>query len=94
LEYLSQRTPDLVLCDVNLETSGFGGFTLFEKMRKFDHLQNVPFIFISGLNDNAIIMAGKELGADDYLTKPINPDILLSVVKGKLKRYRQMKKNA
>jgi CheY-like chemotaxis protein len=93
LEYLRDRTPDLVLCDVNLETSSFGGFTLYEKMREFDHLQNVPFIFLSGLRDSAIILTGKQIGADDYLTKPIDPESLLAVVKGKLKRFKQKRKN-
>jgi DNA-binding response OmpR family regulator len=94
LQYLKENLPDLVICDVNLETSTFGGFTLHEKMRKFEHLRDVPFIFLSGLNDTAIVLAGKELGADDYLTKPVEPEALLAVVKGKLKRYRQIKKNA
>jgi CheY-like chemotaxis protein len=93
LEYLKDNLPDLVICDVNLETSSYGGFTLHEKMRKFEHLRDVPFIFLSGLNDSAIVLAGKELGADDYLTKPVEPEALLAVVKGKLKRYRQMRKN-
>jgi len=94
LEYLKENSPDMVICDVNLETSTFGGFTFHEKMRKFEHLRDVPFIFLSGLNDTAIVLAGKELGADDYLTKPVEPEALLAVVKGKLKRYRQIKKNA
>lgn len=93
LQYLKENSPDLVICDVNLETSTFGGFTLHEKMRKFEHLRDVPFIFLSGLNDTAIVLAGKELGADDYLTKPVEPEALLAVVKGKLKRYRQIKRN-
>jgi CheY-like chemotaxis protein len=93
LEYLKGNSPDLIICDVNLETSSFGGFTLHEKMRKLDHLRDVPFLFLSGLNDSAIVLAGKELGADDYLTKPVEPEALLAVVKGKLKRYRQIKRN-
>lgn len=94
LNYLKDQSPDLIICDVNLETSTFGGFTLHEKMRKMEHLRDVPFIFLSGLNDTAIVLAGKELGADDYLTKPVEPEALLAVVKGKLKRYRQIKKNS
>lgn len=94
LEYLKRETPDLVLCDVNLETSPFGGFTLHEHMRKIDRLRDVPFVFLSGLNDTAIVRAGKELGADDYLTKPVEPETLLAVVKGKIKRYRQIKKKS
>jgi len=93
LEYLKTEFPDIIICDVNLETSSFGGFTLHEKVRKLEHLGDVPFVFLSGLTDTAIILAGKQLGADDYLTKPVEPEALLAVVKGKLKRYRQVKKN-
>ena len=93
LEYIKGHKPDLLLCDVNLRNSTFGGFTLFEKMAKLGHLQNVPFVFMSGLADDAIIRAGKELGADDYLTKPIEPDMLLAVVKGKLRKYKLKEKN-
>jgi PleD family two-component response regulator len=93
LEYFRTGFPDIIICDVNLETSSFGGFTLHEKLRKLDHLRDVPFLFLSGLTDTAIVLAGKQLGADDYLTKPVEPEALLAVVKGKLKRYRQIKKN-
>ncbi len=92
-EYVKGHRPDLVLCDVNFSNSTFGGFTLFENMSKLGHLHNVPFLFMSGLVDTAIIRAGKELGADDYLTKPIEPEMLLSVVKGKLRKYKMIEKN-
>jgi CheY-like chemotaxis protein len=92
-EYVKGHRPDLVLCDVNFTNSTFGGFTLFENMSKLGHLHNVPFLFMSGLADTAIIRAGKELGADDYLTKPIEPEMLLSVVKGKLRKYKMIERN-
>jgi CheY-like chemotaxis protein len=93
LEYVKGHRPDLVLCDVNIQNSSYGGFTLFEKMAKLGHCQNVPFIFLSGLADEAIVRAGKELGADDYLAKPIQPEMLLSVIKGKLRKYKLAEKN-
>ncbi len=93
LEYVKGHKPDLVLCDVNLRNSSFGGFTLFEKITKLGHMHNVPFIFMSGLVDQAIIRAGKELGADDYLAKPFEPDMLLSIVKGKLRKYKFIETN-
>ena len=93
LQFLKGHTPDLVLCDVNLSKSAFGGFTLLEKMEKLGHLHKIPFIFMSGLRDEVIVRAGKEAGADDYLTKPMEPEMLLSVVKGKLRKYRMMQRN-
>jgi len=92
LKFLQGNQPDLILCDVHLETSSYGGFTFYEKIRDLDHLREVPFLFLSGLKDSRLIIAGKELGADDYLTKPIEPEELLAIVRGKLKRYRQLKK--
>jgi CheY-like chemotaxis protein len=92
LKFLQGNQPDLIICDVHLETSSFGGFTFYEKIRDLDHLREVPFLFLSGLKDSRLIIAGKELGADDYLTKPIEPEELLAIVRGKLKRYRQIKK--
>jgi CheY-like chemotaxis protein len=93
LEYVKGHRPDLVLCDVNIQNSSYGGFTLFEKIARLGHCQNVPFIFLSGLADEAIVRAGKELGADDYLAKPIQPEMLLSVIKGKLRKYKLAEKN-
>lgn len=88
---LRKFTPDLILCDINLETSTMGGFTFYEKIQAFKHLQHVPFIFLTGLTDEALVRTGKELGVDDYLTKPISEETLLSTLRGKLKRFRQLK---
>jgi CheY-like chemotaxis protein len=88
---LKKFTPDVILCDINLETSTMGGFTFFEKVQEIDHLKRIPFIFLSGLNDDALIRTGKEMGADDYLTKPIKEQNLLAALRGKLKRFEQLR---
>lgn len=89
---LQTVTPDLILSDINLETSTMGGFSFYEKIREIERLQAIPFIFLSGLTDEVLIRTGKELGVDDYITKPFSHDSLIATIKGKLKRYRQMKK--
>lgn len=90
---LKRDTPDLIISDINLETSTIGGFSFYEKVRQLHHLSLVPFIFLSGMTDEGMVRYGKGLGADDYITKPFSGDMLVDTVKGKLKRYKQMKHN-
>ncbi len=85
---LKKWKPRLILSDINLETSTMGGFSFYEKIRELKHLQNVPFVFLTGLSDAILVRTGKELGVDDYLTKPISEENLVATVKGKLKRFR------
>ena len=89
---LREWTPDLILCDVNLETSTMGGFTFYEKIQAIDRLQDVPFVFLTGLNDDVLMRNAKEMGVDDYLTKPVSIENLLATVKGKLRRFSAFKK--
>jgi PleD family two-component response regulator len=44
------------------------------------------------LTDDALVRTGKELGVDDYLMKPISEQTLLSTLRGKLKRFRQLRR--
>ena len=90
---LRHDMPDLIVSDINLETSTIGGFSFYEKVRQLHHLSHVPFIFLSGMIDEGMIRYGKGLGADDYLTKPFSGEMLLDTIKGKLKRYKQLKSN-
>jgi len=84
---LKQWKPRLILSDINLETSTMGGFSFYEKVRELKNLNDVPFVFLTGLSDEVLIRTGKELGVDDYLTKPVSEQSLLATVKGKLKRF-------
>ncbi len=92
LALLKKWKPSLILCDVDLKTSTMGGFTFYEKMQLLENLHDVPFVFLTGLTDEIIMNRGKELGADDYLTKPVSEQSLISTVKGKLKRYGKLSK--
>lgn len=90
--FLKDHTPDLIISDINLETSTMGGFSFYEKVREIERLHEIPFIFLSGLTDEVLIRTGKELGVDDYITKPFSNETLIATIKGRLKRYRQLKK--
>jgi CheY-like chemotaxis protein len=89
---LRKFVPDLILCDINLETSTMGGFTFYEKVQELEKVQSIPFVFLSGLTDEVLVRTGKELGVDDYLMKPISEQTLVSTLRGKLKRFKQLKK--
>ena len=87
---LRKIIPDLILCDINLETSTMGGFAFYEKVRELKNMKRVPFIFLSGLTDDVLIRTGKEMGVDDYLTKPIKGQNLIAAIRGRIKRYREL----
>ena len=90
-DFLKKEKPDCILCDISLETSTMNGFLFYEKIRELRHLQQVPFIFITGLNDVVLMRAAKEMGVDDFLVKPIHRENLLATIRGRIKRYEQMR---
>lgn len=85
---LSSFTPDLIISDV--EMPGKTGFDFFKHVHSLSVLQSTPFIFLTANSDIDSIMIGKELGSDDYLTKPVNYNLLLATVKGKLKQKERL----
>lgn len=91
-DFLRDTKPDLIVSDINLQGSTMGGFSLYEKLRNRQDFENVPFLLLSGLTDETLIRKSKELGIDDYLTKPFSDQILIAVIRGKLKRYRLLNK--
>ena len=88
LEQLEATSVDLILSDIMFGEEELDGFQFFSAVQAQPRLQKIPFIFMSALRDGVIIRSGVQLGADDYLTKPVDPDLLLAVIEGKLKRYR------
>lgn len=90
-KYLQECIPDLILCDINLPNSSMNGFVFCEKIQANRNLQNIPFVFLTGLTDERFANTGKALGADDYLMKPIAMQSLLSTLHGRLKRFRQLR---
>ncbi len=89
LQLLEKNKPDLIISDIYMPE--MGGFEFYEKVQGVAELRSIPFIFLSALSDRAHVREGKELGADDYLTKPIDIDELVTTVRGKLKRAASMR---
>ncbi len=93
IQELQNVIPDLIICDIRFENSDLDGLFIYEQVRKMHELVTVPFIFLSGVRDDQVLKTGLELGVDDYILKPFNTETLIAVIEGKLKRYRELKKN-
>ena len=91
MSVLGNFIPDIIISDVNMP--GKSGFEFYKHLRTIPELQNIPFIFLTGNSDVESIKIGKELGSDDYLTKPVDYYILSSVIRGKLRRRDQLKES-
>jgi len=75
--------PDLVLCDVGLPQ--MSGFEVLERLNQLSpRLERVPFVFVTALANRDDELRGRQLGADDYVTKPIDFDILESIINARL----------
>jgi len=75
---------DLILADVAMPR--MNGYQLLERVRQNPEWVAIPFLLLTGRAMDSDVRYGKELGVDDYLTKPIDPDDLLASVRGKLLR--------
>jgi len=74
--------PDLVILDIELP--GLSGIDVCKRLKATTHTKNIPVILISSQSRKEQIVIGLQAGADDYLTKPINPDEVLSRVNAHL----------
>lgn len=76
--------PHLILMDVMMPQ--MDGIEACEEIRKIDSLNNTVIAFLTARGEDYSQIAGFEVGADDYITKPIKPKVLISKIKGLLRR--------
>ena len=88
LHVLERQPVDLILADIAMPR--LNGYQLYERVRQNPDWIAIPFMFLTARTLDSDIRYGKELGVDDYLTKPIQPEDLLSAVQGKLRRAQQL----
>ncbi len=84
LELLVHTHPALILSDISMPI--MDGYELFEAVRRQPGGASIPFIFLTARGTREDIFAGKSLGADDYITKPVTTQELLSAVRARLQR--------
>jgi DNA-binding NarL/FixJ family response regulator len=83
LSAILKSNPDLVLCDINMP--GMTGFELMERLLVLaPQFEAVPFIFLTARTDRDSELKGRRLGADDYVTKPVDFEILAAIIDARL----------
>jgi DNA-binding response OmpR family regulator len=78
-----KQDPDLVLSDINMPE--MSGFELLERVVALaPRFRYIPFVFLTALTDRDNELKGRQLGADDYVTKPIDFDMLETIINARL----------
>ena len=89
LKKLEKSKPDLIILDVMMPE--MDGIEVCEKIREQDNFDDVLILFLTARSEEYSELAGFSAGADDYITKPIKPKLLVSRVNAILKRKRKKK---
>src|SRR6266516_5469436 len=87
VEMARKEKPELILCDVMMpELDGYGVLRALQEDAK---LALIPFIFLTAKGEKDDLRSGMNLGADDYLTKPVGNDDLVRAIEARLRRSEQ-----
>jgi DNA-binding NarL/FixJ family response regulator len=84
VERARRDIPDLVLCDITMPE--MNGHRVLETLRGEPRTAHLPFVFLTGWSEKDDVRTGMNLGADDYLVKPVVPAELAAAVRARLAR--------
>ena len=84
LELIAIYPPDLVLLDVRMP--GIDGFETYRRLRAMEGREDLPVIFVTAKGDVEMESKGAAMGGIDYVTKPIQREVLLALVRSRLPR--------
>src|SRR5277367_2927027 len=89
LAAILRTMPDLVLSDISMPA--MSGFELLESLIALaPRFSKMPFVFLTALTDRDNELKGRQLGADDYVTKPIDFDVLDAILHARLSRVARL----
>ncbi len=91
IEKARLEIPDLIIMDVMMPE--MDGIEACENIRKIPELANVIITFLTARNEDYTQVAGFDAGADDYISKPIKPKLLVSKINALLRRFNEQQKN-
>jgi DNA-binding NarL/FixJ family response regulator len=86
VEAATREVPDLILCDVMMPE--MDGYEVLRTLRANANTATTPFIFLTARGEKQDVRTGMNLGADDYLTKPVTNTDLLAAIAARLERQR------
>jgi two-component system, OmpR family, alkaline phosphatase synthesis response regulator PhoP len=87
LAKLKEQHADLILLDLMLP--GMDGLEVCRRVKRNAATEQIPVIMLTAKGEDADIVTGLELGAEDYVTKPFSPRVLLARIKGVFRRQKQ-----
>lgn len=88
LEKINHAKPNLILSDIAMPE--MDGYAFFDAVRKRPDCVSIPFIFLTARRGREDVFAGKRLGVEDYLVKPVTRQELLTTVRSRLARSQQL----
>jgi diguanylate cyclase len=88
LEIAKRSHPDLIVCDVAMPE--INGYQVLSTLREQQETAYIPLIFLTGRTEYVALRQGMELGADDYLAKPFEPDDLIRAIHAQIKKRQQL----
>ncbi len=91
LRSIAECKGDLVLLDLMLP--GIDGLKICQKLKKNKNTADIPIIMVTAKGEEEDIIKGLELGAEDYITKPFSPKVLIARVKALIRRLGQEEKS-
>lgn len=83
LEMVKMNKPDLIL--LNVVMPDMSGFDVCQNLKNDPEIKHIPFVFLSRISDGKSIARGLELGANDYITEPFDPEVILAKVRNFLR---------
>jgi len=87
LELASRFRPDIILLDIMMPE--MDGYTVCKRLKRDLHTKNIPVIFVTAMDEDTDEARGFEIGAVDYITKPVSPPVVRARVKTHLNLYDQ-----
>ncbi|MBI1303969.1 MAG: response regulator [Phycisphaera sp.] len=85
LEVLRREKPDLVVLDLMLPD--LDGLEVCRRMKQNEDTRSIPIVMVTAKGEEADVVAGIELGAEDYVTKPFSPRVLMARLRNVLRRH-------